>query len=121
LPVAFVVAAILHANNLRDIDTDIQNHKRTLATVFGRAGARIEYYILVGGTFVSQWVLIALGVVPWTTLITVLMVPLAWRLMQIAGRETDPAALHPVLRQSAVLHMRFGLLYVLGWVIALWV
>lgn len=121
LPVAFVVAAILHANNLRDIDTDIQNHKRTLATVLGRSGARIEYYILVGGTFVSQWVLVALGVVPWPTLITALMLPLAWRLMQIAARETDPAALHPVLRQSAVLHMRFGLLYVLGWVIALWV
>ena len=121
LPVAFVVAAILHANNLRDIDTDRLNHKRTLATVFGRDGARIEYYVLVGGTFVSQWVLIALGLVPWPTLITLLMAPLAWRLMQIAGRETDPAALHPVLRQSAVLHMRFGLLYVLGWVIALWV
>ncbi|MCE2850819.1 MAG: UbiA family prenyltransferase [Chloroflexaceae bacterium] len=121
LPVAFVVAAILHANNLRDIDTDRLNHKRTLATVFGRAGARIEYYILVGGTFVSQWVLIALGLVPWPTLLTTLMVPLAWRLMQIAGRETDPAALHPVLRQSAVLHMRFGLLYVLGWMLALWV
>jgi 1,4-dihydroxy-2-naphthoate octaprenyltransferase len=121
LPVAFVVAAILHANNLRDIDTDRVNHKRTLATVFGRDGARIEYYILVGGTFVSQWVLIAVGLVPWPTLITALMLPLAWRLMQIAGRETDPAALHPVLRQSAVLHMRFGLLYVLGWVVALWV
>ncbi len=121
LPVAFVVAAILHANNLRDIDTDRVNHKRTLATVFGRDGARIEYYVLVGGTFVSQWVLIAVGLVPWPTLITALMLPLAWRLMKIAGRETDPAALHPVLRQSAVLHMRFGLLYVLGWVIALWV
>ena len=121
LPVAFVVAAILHANNLRDIDTDRVNQKRTLATLLGRAGARIEYYILVGGTFVSQWVLIVVGLVPWSTLLTTLMVPLAWRLMQIASRETDPAALHPVLRQSAVLHMRFGLLYVLGWVLALWV
>ena len=121
LPVAFVVAAILHANNLRDIDTDRLNNKRTLATVFGREGARIEYYILVGGTFVSQWVLIVLGVVPWPTLITLVMVPLAWRLMQIAATEVEAAKLHPVLRQTAVLHMRFGMLYVIGWVIALWV
>ncbi len=121
LPVAFVVAAILHANNLRDIDTDRINNKRTLATIFGRDGARIEYYILVGGTFVSQWVLVALGVAPWPTLVTLIMLPLAGKLMGIAGREVDPAALQPVLRQTAVLHMRFGLLYVLGWVIALWV
>ena len=121
LPVAFVVAAILHANNLRDIDTDRQNNKRTLATIFGRAGARREFYLLIGGTFVSQWVLVALGGAPWPTLITALMLPLAWTLMQIAAREDDPALLHPVLRNTAVLHMRFGLLYVLGWVIALWV
>jgi 1,4-dihydroxy-2-naphthoate octaprenyltransferase len=121
LPVAFVVAAILHANNLRDIDTDRQNNKRTLATIFGRAGARREFYLLIGGTFVSQWVLVALGGAPWPTLITVLMLPLAWTLMQIAAREDDPALLHPVLRNTAVLHMRFGLLYVLGWVIAVWV
>ena len=72
-----MACAVLVANNLRDIDTDRLNHKRTLATVFGRDGARIEYYVLVGGTFVSQWVLIALGLVPWPTLITLLMAPLA--------------------------------------------
>jgi 1,4-dihydroxy-2-naphthoate octaprenyltransferase len=121
LPVAFVVAAILHANNLRDIDTDRQNNKRTLASIFGRTGARLEFYLLIGGTFVSQWVLVALGGAPWSTLITALMLPLAWQLMQTAAREEDPALLHPVLRNTAVLHMRFGLLYVIGWVIALWV
>lgn len=121
LPVAFVVAAILHANNLRDIDTDRLNNKRTLATMFGRNGARIEYYVLVGGTFVSQWILVGFGVAPWPTLITTAMLPLAWRLMQIAATEVEAAKLHPVLRQTAVLHMRFGMLYVIGWVIALWV
>jgi 1,4-dihydroxy-2-naphthoate octaprenyltransferase len=64
---------------------------------------------------------VALGVAPWPTLVTLVMIPLAWKLMGIAGREVDPAALQPVLRQTAMLHMRFGLLYVLGWVIALWV
>jgi hypothetical protein len=48
------------------------------------------------------------------------MLPLAWRLMQIAATEVEAAKLHPVLRQTAVLHMRFGMLYVIGWVIALW-
>ena len=121
LPVSFVVAAILHANNLRDIDTDIINHKRTLATMLGRSGARIEFYVLVGGAFVSVLVLIALGLAPWPTLISFAMVPLAWRLMRTAATEVAAEKLHPVLRGSAVLHMRFGMLYVIGWVIALWV
>lgn len=121
LPVSFVVAAILHANNLRDIDTDIINHKRTLATMLGRSGARIEFYVLVGGAFVSLLVLIALGLAPWPTLISFAMAPLAWRLMRTAATEVAAEKLHPVLRGSAVLHMRFGLLYVIGWVIALWV
>ena len=121
LPVSFVVAAILHANNLRDIDTDIVNHKRTLATMLGRSGARIEFYVLVGGAFVSVLVLIALGLAPWPTLISFAMAPLAWRLMRTAATEEAAEKLHPVLRGSAVLHMRFGMLYVIGWVIALWV
>ena len=121
LPVSFVVAAILHANNLRDIDTDIINHKRTLATMLGRSGARIEFYVLVGGAFVSVLVLIALGLAPWPTLISFAMAPLAWRLMRTAATEVVAEKLHPVLRGSAVLHMRFGMLYVIGWVIALWV
>ena len=121
LPVSFVVAAILHANNLRDIDTDIINHKRTLATMLGRSGARVEFYVLVGGAFVSVLVLIGLGLAPWPTLISFAMAPLAWRLMRTAATEEAAEKLHPVLRGSAVLHMRFGLLYVIGWVIALWV
>jgi 1,4-dihydroxy-2-naphthoate octaprenyltransferase len=121
LPVSFVVAAILHANNLRDIDTDIINHKRTLATMLGRSGARVEFYVLVGGAFVSVLVLIALGLAPWPTLISFAMAPLAWRLMRTAATEEAAEKLHPVLRGSAVLHMRFGMLYVIGWVIAVWV
>ena len=116
-----MVAAILHANNLRDIDTDRINHKRTLATVFGRSGARIEYDILVGGTFVSTLVLIALGLAPWPTLLAFVTAPLAWSLIKIAHTEAAAEKLHPVLRGTAVLHTRYGLLYVLGWVIALWV
>ncbi len=121
LPVSFVVAAILHANNLRDIDTDILNHKRTLATMLGRSGARIEYYVLVGGAFVSVLLLVALGLAPWPTLISFAMAPLAWRLMRTAATEEAAEKLHPVLRGSALLHMRFGMLYVIGWVIALWI
>lgn len=118
LPVGFLVAAILHANNLRDLDIDRQFGKRTLATVLGRSGANIEYYLLVGGTYVSLIVTVALGVMPWLTLITLATLPAAIRLMRIVAVETEPHALQPVLRQTAKLHMRFGSLLIFGWIAA---
>ncbi len=118
LPVGFLVAAILHANNLRDLDIDRQFGKRTLATLLGRSGANIEYYVLVGGTYVSLIVTVALGVMPWLTLITLVTLPAAVRLMRIVAVETEPHALQPVLRQTAKLHMRFGSLLIFGWVAA---
>jgi 1,4-dihydroxy-2-naphthoate polyprenyltransferase len=116
LPVGFLVAAILHANNLRDLDIDRQFGKRTLATIFGRRGANIEYYLLVGGTYVSLILMVVFGIVPWLTLITLVTLPLAIRLMRIVAVETEPVALQPVLRQTAQLHLRFGSLFVVGWI-----
>lgn len=118
LPVGFLVAAILHANNLRDLDIDRQFGKRTLATIFGRSGANMEYYILLCGTYVSLLVTVVLGIVPWLTLISIVTLPTAIRLMRKVAVEHEPHALQPVLRQTAKLHTQFGVLLVLGWTIA---
>jgi 1,4-dihydroxy-2-naphthoate octaprenyltransferase len=115
LPVGFLVAAILHANNLRDLDDDRKLGKRTMATVLGRAGARIEYYVLIGGTYLSLVIVILLGIAPWLTLITVLTLPTAIRLMRLAAREHEARSLHPLLQQTAILHLQFGALLVAGW------
>jgi 1,4-dihydroxy-2-naphthoate octaprenyltransferase len=119
LPIGFLVAAILHANNLRDLETDRQFGKRTLATILGRQGARVEYYILIGGTYISLLLLVLFGFAPWWTLISLLTLPTAIRLMRIAGSETEPRALQPVLRLTGKLHLRFGLLLVAGWAAAI--
>lgn len=121
LPVGFLVAAILHANNLRDLESDRAIGKRTLATILGRARANIEYYVLVGGAYVSLVVTVLAGIAPWQTLITFLTAPMAYGLMRRVAVNTEPAALNPVLRKTAQLHMRFGLLLVAGWVIALFI
>ncbi|MCU0491732.1 MAG: 1,4-dihydroxy-2-naphthoate octaprenyltransferase [Chloroflexaceae bacterium] len=119
LPVGFLVAAILHANNLRDIDIDRQFNKRTLATLLGRQGAIVEYYLLVGGTYVVLAGLVLGGIAPWPTLVTLLTLPTAIKLMQMASRNNTPATLQPVLRQTAKLHGQFGMLMIAGWAGAL--
>ncbi|GAB4544061.1 MAG: hypothetical protein OHK0023_00270 [Anaerolineae bacterium] len=119
LPVGFLVAAILHANNLRDLESDKEIGKRTLATILGRKRANWEYYLLIGATYASVILTTALGIAPWWVLIVFLTLPQAYGLMQRVMVSTEPAALNPVLRKTAQLHARFGMLLVGGWVLAL--
>lgn len=117
LPVALMVAAILHANNLRDMDADRAANKRTLALMLGRQGARVEYLILVGGAYVSLVGLVLLGLIPPGALLALLTLPEGLRLIRVFNTEADPAVLHPAQGQTAKLHGRFGLLLVAGWLL----
>lgn len=119
LPVALMVAAILHANNLRDLEADRVAHKRTLAVLFGRDIARIEYKILVFGAYISLLALAAFQVVPVTALAALATISEARTLAHIFDTETDAQKLHPAQGRTAKLHGQFGLFMVLGWL--LWI
>lgn len=116
-PVMFTTAAILHANNIRDIDADRAANKRTLAVRFGLETARLEYKVLLGLAYLSQVVLILVGWMPVTTLLTLILLPTVRKLIQIFDTETDVQALHAAQGNTAKLHGQFGLLQVLGWAI----
>lgn len=118
LPVMFMVAAILHANNIRDMDADRAVNKHTLAVIMGLRFARAEYAFLVYGTYGLLVGLVLLGLIPWTTLVALLTLPEAYRLVTIINTQTDPLVLHPAQGRTARLHGRFGLLLVLGWLVA---
>jgi 1,4-dihydroxy-2-naphthoate polyprenyltransferase len=119
IPSSFMVAAILHANNIRDIDADRAVNKRTLAVLFGIRVARAEYLFLVGGAYVALVVLILFNVIPWTTLLALITLPEAYRLIQIIYTKTDTALLHQAQGRTAKLHGRIGLLIVLSWLVYL--
>ncbi|MCC6802686.1 MAG: 1,4-dihydroxy-2-naphthoate octaprenyltransferase [Anaerolineae bacterium] len=119
LPIGFMVAAILHANNVRDLDADRAVNKGTLAVKLGRRGARIEYVILVGGAYVMIGALILLGVMPVTTLLVLVTAPEACRLIGIIRASEDVPLLHQAMGRTARLHGQFGLWLVVGWGLAL--
>lgn len=118
IPVGFMVASILHANNIRDMDADRAVNKRTLAVRWGRQGATAEYVFLVGGAYVMVGVMVLLGVMPWLTLIVLITLPEALRLIQIIRTSDDTALLHQAQGRTAKLHGRFGLWLVVGWLLA---
>ena len=120
LPVGCLVAAILHANNVRDLDDDRRLGKRTLATILGRTGARREYDLLVGGAYLTLAVAVLSGLLPWPTLASLATLPLAARVRQVVVTSADPAALDPIVRRTAALHLWFGLLLAGGLALAGW-
>ncbi|MBN1964507.1 MAG: 1,4-dihydroxy-2-naphthoate octaprenyltransferase [Anaerolineae bacterium] len=118
LPIGFMVAAILHANNIRDMDADRAANKRTLAVRFGLRFARGEYVFLVGGAYVALAVLVIGGVMPWSTLLAFVTAPEAYRLITIITTRTDTALLHQAQGRTAKLHGQFGLWLAVGWLAA---
>lgn len=115
VPIGFMVAAILHANNVRDIDADRAVNKRTLAVLLGLRAARIEYQLLVGGAYVMVALLILGGVMPITTLVVLLTIPEALKLVAIINTSRDQQLLHQAQGRTAKLHGEFGFWLVIGW------
>jgi 1,4-dihydroxy-2-naphthoate octaprenyltransferase len=118
LPIAMLVAAILHANNVRDIPLDRAAGKKTLAIVLGRRGATYEYWILVCGAFLLTVIAVVTRPELWPVLLVIPTAPVAFRLCRNIAIRADAHALNRVLRATAGLHMRFGTLYALGLLLA---
>jgi len=120
LPVGMLVAAILHANNVRDIEGDRRNRKWTLAALAGRPLADYEYAALVGGAYVALIAVVTLTVA-WTALLPLLTLPPAARLIADEFRARSPRRLNAVLARTAGLHLLFGLLFALGLAVDAWI
>lgn len=119
LPVAFMVSAILHANNIRDMAADRAVNKRTLAVIFGIRFARAEFIFLVIGAYVAQCLVIAAGLMPPITLLTLITLPEALRLIKIFNTSAAVPLMHQAQGRVAKLHGQIGLLMVAGWSLSL--
>ena len=117
LPIAFLVTGILHANNLRDIESDRKTGKRTIATLIGREWANREMYLLLAGTYVSLVVAAVFGALPWEALIALATVPLARPIVQVIRAGGNPRKLNIALFRTAQLHMQFGAVLAFGLVV----
>lgn len=104
-----LAAAILVANNLRDIETDARAGKRTLAVVLGRQGTRNLYTTLVLGSFVIIGLAAAVGATAPATAIAALWFGLSIPLIGVARSATDPARLISLLAGTARLQLAVGI------------
>jgi 1,4-dihydroxy-2-naphthoate polyprenyltransferase len=113
LPTGCLVTAILVVNNLRDIDTDRQVGKITLAVRLGRRGTRFEFTVLVLVAYLTPLVMWLLGLLgPWIWL-PWLSLPLGIWLVRYVTM-TAGRALNLGLKRTGQLHLVFGLLFALA-------
>ncbi len=117
-PLGCTVTAILVVNNLRDIDTDRASDKRTLAVILGDRATRVEYVLLVLGAFIFTAIFAGVGLFPIWTLLALIALPLAAILIHQIANGATGAALNPMLKRTAQLHLLIGALIGLGGVIA---
>jgi len=92
-------SAVLVANNLRDIPTDVESGKITLAVRLGDKGTRIFYQTLLAGAGVVTLALTA--ATPWCAL-GLLATPLAVRAAKPVRTGQVGPALIPVLRDTGL-------------------
>ncbi|MCU0577862.1 MAG: 1,4-dihydroxy-2-naphthoate octaprenyltransferase [Desulfobacterota bacterium] len=113
LPFGVLVALVLLANNIRDIEHDRSRHIRTLANILGQRSGMNLYLMFMVAAFTSIPLFIILGVLPVWGIAIFLSLPIAVKLLRQMVRMVPADA----DAQTAKLDTAFGVLLLIVLVI----
>ena len=121
LPIALLVDAILHSNNLRDIANDEAVHIKTIPILVGEKVSKWIYYGLIFGAYILILILIVWAGLPSLSLLTFLSLPLAIKLVKmVRDKEKMPEKEFAMIdAATAQFHLAFGMLMILSLIIHL--
>lgn len=119
IPVGILIGAINFCNNLRDIEHDRAGGRHTLAILLGRDRARHFLAGVYAFTFALVVVLALVGLLPVWTVLTLLAVPLAVRVIRRFAQYTDQKDLHPAVKGAGQVLLAFGVLLQVGMLLSL--
>ena len=114
LPVACLVTAVMHANNLRDMVEDRAQGKRTLAARLGDEGARLAYAALLALAYLFLVAAVVLALAPAASLLALVTMPGAVVTARRLWAAADRRAMNGILLRTAGLHLSTGLLIAAG-------
>ncbi|MCG8333056.1 MAG: 1,4-dihydroxy-2-naphthoate polyprenyltransferase [Proteobacteria bacterium] len=109
----FLITAILVVNNTRDIETDSEVGKRTLAVMLGIKGSRVEYLLLLIIAYLIPTTLVLMGMMPIFLLFVLLSLPAAYLPVKSILNESGPV-LNQALAGTAKLTFWFCLFLSIG-------
>ena len=76
LPLIFTIANIMLANNLRDLDSDIKNHRYTLVYYIGRPNGIKLFQLLMYSSYLAIIIGFIFRIFEWPTLLSLLTFPI---------------------------------------------
>ncbi|MGR3765468.1 1,4-dihydroxy-2-naphthoate polyprenyltransferase [Rossellomorea sp. NS-SX7] len=118
IPVSILVGLILLANNIRDLDGDKENGRKTVAILLGKKGA----IVLLGSMFFLTYAWVA-GLVlvgdmsPWI-FVSYLSIPKAVKATKGFIGKSQPLEMMPAMKATAQTNTIFGFLLSIGLLIA---
>ncbi|WP_338777894.1 1,4-dihydroxy-2-naphthoate polyprenyltransferase [Metabacillus sp. FJAT-52054] len=114
LPVSLLVGAILLSNNIRDLDGDKENGRKTLAILMGRKKA-IDFLALL---FICSYIFIVAFIIAGTasfwSLLVFLSVPKSVFAVKAFRGKSLPIEMMPAMVATAQTNTQFGLLLAAG-------
>jgi len=118
LPIGLLAVATLHANNMRDIETDELAGKYTFATIVGLPVSRALYLLLI---LVAYGIILFLGIppkAPHLILLTFWTLPTLMIAITSAMRTNAPTGFHLVMSLTLKLEVLFSILLMIGLIVA---
>ncbi|MFC2052805.1 1,4-dihydroxy-2-naphthoate polyprenyltransferase [Chloroflexota bacterium] len=113
VPMGLLITAILVVNNLRDMDTDEEAGKKTMAVRLGITGTRLEYSFCIFGAYVVPLCTWIVGMESAWIFLVLLSSPLALSLLQKVWHERG-RDLNPTLGRTGQLTLLYSLLFSTG-------
>jgi len=124
LPIGLLIAAVLWINEFPDVDADRAVGKKTLVLRLGYLRSVSVFITLLAASYllVISYSLLrvfeSLQITSYTTLIVLLSLPLGIKAVRILRASyQDPHAIIPANAGTIMLHLSFGLLAIVGFVI----
>jgi 1,4-dihydroxy-2-naphthoate octaprenyltransferase len=109
-----LATAVLNVNNLRDIDSDRQNGKFTLAVRLGAHGARCYHALLLSAALACFALYSGAAGLPLTGWLFLLAAPLLWQQGRFILRENSTLAMRPMLEKTVKTALLINVLFAVG-------
>lgn len=114
LPMGLLVTAILHGNNLRNIDSDHAAGVKTVATILGRHRSRRFFYLLLVTPFLLTIILALASAASLPLFLTLLAAYPTYKLLRTVHAASTEEEIITLPLQTAQLHLIFSVLYIVA-------
>lgn len=119
LPLAILIAAVVFINEFQDMDADARAGKRTLVVRMGLQKSSVAFGFMVLSAYLPVIIGTAVGLMPRTSLLALVTLPLALKAIDVARRNfASPKALTPANALTILCHALTGALLALAYRIA---